>query len=98
MLLPNRVRMNRLEARLSQRQLGEKSGADQTHISRIERGERAAITVQTLVKLADVLGVSTDYLLGREPTPTSVAEYAPGNGSTKRRKRSKRHAHFSHAR
>jgi transcriptional regulator with XRE-family HTH domain len=53
MLLPDRIRMKRLEARLSQRELGEKIGTDQVHISRIEPGERAAITVQTLVKLAD---------------------------------------------
>jgi len=73
MLYAERLRMKRLEARLSQRALGEKIGLDQAHVSRIERGERVAITVQTLVKLADALQVSTDYLLGRDTNPTTSA-------------------------
>ena len=71
MLHADRMRMKRLEARLSQRALGEQIGTDQAHISRMERGERVAITIQTLVKLADALRVSTDYLLGRDHGPTT---------------------------
>jgi len=73
MLHAERLRMKRLEARLSQRALGEQIGMDQAHVSRIERGERVAITIQTLVKLADALQVSTDYLLGRDHDPTTAA-------------------------
>jgi transcriptional regulator with XRE-family HTH domain len=73
MLQADRLRMKRLEARLSQRALGEQIGTDQAHISRMERGERVAITIQTLVKLADALRVSTDYLLGRDHDPTTSA-------------------------
>ena len=73
MLHADRLRMKRLEARLSQRALGEQIGTDQAHISRMERGERVAITIQTLVKLADALRVSTDYLLGRDHDPTPSA-------------------------
>ena len=71
MLHADRLRMKRLEARLSQRALGEQIGTDQAHISRMERGERVAITIQTLVKLADALRVSTVYLLGRDHGPTT---------------------------
>jgi transcriptional regulator with XRE-family HTH domain len=81
--------MKRLEVRLSQRELAAKIGTDQAHISRIERGERTAITVQTLVKLADVLRVSTDYLLGRNATSTSLVEPTIGTGSSQRRKKTK---------
>jgi transcriptional regulator with XRE-family HTH domain len=73
--------MKRLEVRLSQRELAAKIGTDQAHISRI--------TVQTLVKLADVLRVSTDYLLGRNATSTSLVEPTIGTGSSQRRKKTK---------
>jgi transcriptional regulator with XRE-family HTH domain len=66
MLQPHRIRRKRQDAGLSQRRLAELVGTDQAHISRIERGERMEMSIQTLEKLADVFGVTTDYLLGRE--------------------------------
>ena len=66
MLDTERIRMTRLRLRLSQRQLGGMIGQDQAYISRLERGEFAEITVTTLERLADALGVSTDFLLQRE--------------------------------
>jgi transcriptional regulator with XRE-family HTH domain len=51
---------------MSQVGLGKRIGTDQAHISRIERGARMDMSIQTLEKLADALGVSTDYLLGRD--------------------------------
>ena len=65
MLHADRIRMSRLAAHLSQRALGEKIGKDQAYISRLERGEFAGITVETLEALADALDSSADYLLGR---------------------------------
>ena len=64
-----RLRLQRLQLRLSQQQLGLQIGHDQGYISRIERGEVTDITVRTLARLADVLGVSTDYLLQRTDDP-----------------------------
>ena len=46
--------------------LGDEIGQDQSYVSRLERGELTEITVTTLERLADVLRVSTDYLLGRK--------------------------------
>jgi len=74
----DRIRMRRLGLRLSQQRLGELIGQDQGYISRLERGEITDITVRTLARLADALGVSTDYLLGRkdkesEAWPAAVA-------------------------
>ncbi|PON13852.1 hypothetical protein C2W62_32170 [Candidatus Entotheonella serta] len=67
MLDAERVRMTRLKYRISQKRLAEMIGQHQSYISRIERGEHTAITIQTLEALADALNVTTDYLLGREP-------------------------------
>jgi transcriptional regulator with XRE-family HTH domain len=43
-------------------------------VSKIERGKMPQVSVDIVVKLADALGVSVDYLLGRtaqEAFPTS---------------------------
>jgi len=64
-----RLRLQRLQLRLSQQQLGAQIGHDQGYISRVERGEITEITVRTLARLADVLHVSTDYLLNRTDDP-----------------------------
>ena len=61
-----RVRLRRLQLRISQQRLGEMIGQDQGYVSRLERGEITDITVRTLARLADALRVSTDYLLGRK--------------------------------
>ena len=68
MLDTERVRMCRLQLRISQKVLGERIGQDQAYISRLEHGEITDITIRTLERLADTLKVTTDYLLGREPT------------------------------
>lgn len=66
MLQGDRIRMTRLATRMSQRELGAKIGKDQAYVSRLERGEFTGITIDTLESLADALGVSADYLLGRQ--------------------------------
>jgi transcriptional regulator with XRE-family HTH domain len=60
-----RLRLCRLRLRLSQARLGTQIGQDQGYISRLERGVVTDITIRTLVRLADTLGVTTDFLLGR---------------------------------
>ena len=68
MLDRDRLRMARLERRLSQGMLGKAIGKDQSYVSKLERGELQDITIQTLVQLAEALHVSTDFLLGRTAT------------------------------
>jgi transcriptional regulator with XRE-family HTH domain len=58
--------MARLRLRLSQETLGRAIGQDQSYVSKLERGDLLDITINTLERLADVLRVSTDYLLRRE--------------------------------
>jgi transcriptional regulator with XRE-family HTH domain len=65
MLDRDRLRMARLQLRLSQESLGKAIGQDQSYVSKLERGDLLDITISTLERLADVLNVSTDYLLGR---------------------------------
>ena len=65
--LGDRIRMHRARLRLSQSDLGGKVGLSTNGVSLIERGEvdpRASV----IKAIADVLGVSTDYLLGRKDT------------------------------
>jgi transcriptional regulator with XRE-family HTH domain len=77
MLDKDRLRMARLKLRLTQDSLGKAIGQDQSYVSRLERGEFTEITVTTLERLADVLQVSTDYLLRRDkakrPRPRTTA-------------------------
>ncbi len=61
----NRLKRLRIEKRLTQRQLAAMIGVQHTVISFYEVGDRIP-SVEILVKLATVLHVTTDYLLGVE--------------------------------
>lgn len=52
---------------LTQRELAERVGVEQSTISMIEKGERKP-SLDLAEKLADIFGVSTDDILGREST------------------------------
>jgi len=51
-------------------ELAHRAGVIQPDISLLERGEKHALWVTTLARLADALGCSLDYLAGRTDTPT----------------------------
>jgi transcriptional regulator with XRE-family HTH domain len=55
---------------LTQERVAELLGHDQPTIQRWERGTRTPGTLDDLVALCDVLGVSADALLGRQPVPS----------------------------
>lgn len=57
------LRVCRAKAKLSQRELAEKSGVCETTISFIENGKQEMIRMSTLQKLAEVLGVDVGQLL-----------------------------------
>jgi transcriptional regulator with XRE-family HTH domain len=76
MLDRNFLRQARERAHLSQQALGAHIGQDQQYISKLERGVLESMTIGTLVRLADVLGCTTDELLGR----TRAAVGRPGAG------------------
>jgi transcriptional regulator with XRE-family HTH domain len=54
----------RKERKISQSELAEKAGIHSNVLGRYER-EEATPSVETAARLADVLGVSLDYLVGR---------------------------------
>ena len=62
-ILNERVRQLRTEARMSQKELGEVLGLTAKSICTIEKGTQGT-TIEKLVLLAEYFHVSTDYLLG----------------------------------
>ena len=61
----DRIKECRELMKLSKTQLAEKTGLTISAISQFESGERDP-NLESLNKLADALGVSVDYLIGRE--------------------------------
>ena len=59
-----RLKEMRLMCRLTQRQMAEKIGISQPSYVRYENG-KSEPTLENLVKIANILDVSADYLLGR---------------------------------
>lgn len=57
-----RIREERLKLRLTQENLSELVGISDSYLGQIERGEKC-LTLDTLLSLANKLGVSVDYLL-----------------------------------
>ena len=55
----------------SQRELVRVSGVGQNNLSVLEQGKKPGVRADTVVRLAEALGVSADYLLGLTDTPTS---------------------------
>ena len=60
--LGERIREERLRLNLTQAQLAEAVDISDTYMGAIERGERS-LTLDTLVRLVNRLGVTVDYLL-----------------------------------
>lgn len=57
-----RIREERLRLKLTQAQLAEDVDISDTYMGAIERGERS-LTLDTLVRLVNRLGVTVDYML-----------------------------------
>ena len=64
MTLGERILVLRHRLKLSQRQLGKAAEIDGNTIARLERGEMLELSSMRIVRLAKVLQVSTDVLLG----------------------------------
>ena len=67
--LPNRLKSTRERRGLTQEQVSEKINVEIGTLSGYERAYRKP-SPDMLLKLADLYGVSTDYLLGRVDNPT----------------------------
>ena len=64
-IFQDRLRETRLMCQFTQRQMAEKLGISQPSYIRYENGTSEP-TMENLVKIADILDVSIDYMLGRK--------------------------------
>ena len=72
MVFSDRLKKVRLEANLSQAELAEKLNLNVRTYGSYERGERD-VSTSLLLNICQVLGVSSDYLLGNnETTPAPI--------------------------
>ena len=67
-ILGRRVEILRKGVGLSQQDLASRVGVGKSAISMVESGQRG-LSVDSLYVLADVFGVSLDYLVGRDDVP-----------------------------
>jgi transcriptional regulator with XRE-family HTH domain len=72
--LGKRVLLRRRDLDLTQAELAEQVGMSANTIARLERGSVQDLRGNTIARLADVLGVSADYLLGREAEPPRLSQ------------------------
>lgn len=72
--LGSRVKSTRETRETSQGALARSAGISQAALSRIESGKAAHVEARTVAKLADALGVTTDFLLGRVDESRSAVE------------------------
>lgn len=75
-----RMQMLRKKAGLTLKQLGKAVDKAESTISQYESGRREPDN-ETLLRIADVLGCSVDYLLGREDTKPPAPEGRGGEGA-----------------
>ena len=75
------LRWAREQKGLSQKDVAERIGVAKSTYSLYESGNREP-NVHTIKKIADVLDVSADELLGIEPEPTTLAAHFDGNEYT----------------
>jgi len=78
MLDVDRIRLRRLELRLSQRALGEAIGQDQAYMSRVENRIITDVTAETLARIARVLKVPMEQLINLDAAEEEV-EASAGN-------------------
>ena len=65
MVIGSRIKEERLKRKLSQQQLGDLLGVTKVSVCGYESGTRTP-TMETFLKLIDILNLTPDYLLGRD--------------------------------
>ncbi len=71
-----RIRRTRLRYGMSQAELSRRIGVSLTTMNKIEAGETPDPRASRIKAIADVLRVSTDFLLGRKDDPENEVEPA----------------------
>ena len=75
--LGERIRQERLRYGMSQVELARRIGISKTAMNQIESGETEDPRVSRLRAIADILGVSMDYLAGRQDEDTPALQPTP---------------------
>lgn len=70
-MFSNRIREARERQKMTQKMLSIRLGIAQTTVSGWENGSKRP-SVDTIVQISDILGVSTDYLLDKTDSPVTV--------------------------
>ena len=73
-MFSKRLREERMRMKFTQQNVADLLSISLNAYQKYEQGTRAP-SLDTLVKLADLLNVSTDYLLGRDEFLRSLAAY-----------------------
>lgn len=78
-----RIASLRITCNVTQEALAEGSGVDARYLQRIEAGEKNT-TVDTLVKIANVLRVGVATLFAEEPPPARLARGSAGKAQPRK--------------
>ena len=70
-----RICNRRKQLGLTQEQIADKMDVSVQMISNLERGNKA-IKIDNLIKISEILGVSTDYILTQKNTNEDISELA----------------------
>ena len=65
MIIGSRIKEERIKKNLSQQQLGDLLGVTKVSVCGYENGTRTP-TIETFLKIIDILELSPDYILGRD--------------------------------
>jgi len=68
----------RRSARMNQTELAERLGISKSTLSRIESGETSTVNSDMVIKLSEIFGVSTDFILGMTDCPVNAGSMNPG--------------------
>jgi len=74
-IIGERMRLARTRKEWNQSDLARAVNKPRQHISQVEQG-RQQPRAELLIDIADALGVTIDYLLGRTPVPDTEADLA----------------------
>lgn len=90
MIIGERIRNIREDEDILQQELADAIGINVSVLSRIEKGTRQ-LRDDELIKIADKLNVSVDYLLGRTDEPHAIAGKSPSSDLTPKEEREIEH-------
>lgn len=79
--LGTRVLKLRRQRKMSQQELAQRVGVNQSFISKIESGEQTKPNAETLKGLARALGCTTDYLVGMYEDEAEDSELVPAGAA-----------------